>query len=94
MSRHFAEEVVGENRRPDRSGITYELCVRIVEQRRYEEAQAEERVFRGYVPELPGRTKWLKVVTDSRAEALVTAHKDRGFQRRYEQMRRESGREP
>lgn len=86
--------MVGENRRSDRSGITYELCVRIVEQRRYEDTDAEERVFWGYVPELPGSTKWLKVVTDSRAEVLVTAHKDRGFQRRYEQTRRESEREP
>ena len=93
MSRHFAEEVVGENRRPDRSGITYESCVRIVEQRRYEAVEGDERVFWGCIPELAGKTKWLKVVTDLRTEVLVTAHKDRSFQRRYEQTRRESGRE-
>lgn len=87
MSRHFLEEVVGENRRPDRTGITYERCVRIVKRGQYEDTDGEERVFWGYVPELEGKTKWLKVVTDSRAEVLVTAHKDRVFQRRREKPR-------
>lgn len=75
-------------------GITYDRCVCIVQQRLYEDTDGEERVFWGYAPELEGKTKWLKVVTDSRAGVLITAHKDRGFQRRYEQSRRESGREP
>jgi len=33
---------------------------------------------------LPGRTKWLKVVTDAGVEVLVTAHKDRRFARMVE----------
>lgn len=93
MSRHFAEEVAGDDRRPDCRGITYERCVRIVDQKQYEGTDGEERLFWRYAPELEGKTKWLKVVTDSRAEILITAHKDRSFQRRYEQSRRESGRE-
>ena len=81
---HFRDEVIGPNRRPSREGITYETCVRIVAQRRYEAIEGEERVFWGYDPELPGKTKWLRVVTDAAEEVLVTAYKDRGFARKVE----------
>jgi hypothetical protein len=36
---------------------------------------------------LPGRTKWLKVVTDAGVEVLITAHKDRRFARMVERAR-------
>lgn len=83
MTDHFRDEVVGPYRRSGREGITYEMCARIVNEDRYSDEQGEERVFWGYAEELPGNTKWLKVVTDSQAEVLITAHKDRSFQRRY-----------
>ncbi len=51
-------------------------------ERRHEAEAATEHVFWGLAPELPGRTKWLKVVTDSAEEVLVTAHKDRKFARK------------
>lgn len=79
---HFRRDVVGEGRDPKYEGITYEACVRIVRKARYTEEQGEERLFWGYVQEMPGRTKWLKVVTDARAESLITAYKDRRFARK------------
>lgn len=81
---HFRDEVIGPNKKPGRQGITYETCVRVVAERRYEETEGEERVFWGHVPELPGKTKWLKVVTDSTEETLITAYKDRSFARKVE----------
>ena len=36
-------------------------------------------MFWGNAPELPGVTKWLKVVTDVNADVLITAYKDKGF---------------
>lgn len=81
MTDHFRDEVIGPNRRPGREGITYEMCVRIVGEDRYSNEQGGEIVFWGYANELPGNTKWLKVVTDLHREVLVTAHKDRDFQR-------------
>lgn len=63
MTRHFREDVVGPARHEKCEGITYERCVRIVRDRRYVEESGDERLFRGYAPELPGRTKWLRVVT-------------------------------
>jgi hypothetical protein len=81
MSRHFEEDVVGTNRRAGREGITYEMCVRIVEERAYSE-EGGEHIFWGRVPELPGGTKWLKVVTNAEEDLLVTAYKDRGFARK------------
>lgn len=91
MTDHFKNEVIGPNRRPGREGITYEMCLRIVREDRYSDEQGSERVFWGYARELPGRTRWLKVVTDSLVEVLITAHKDRDFQRKIE---REQGRRP
>lgn len=76
---HFRQEVVGPRRLAGREGITYERCVRIVGDPRYQRLEGEERVFWGYAPELPGTTKWLKVVTDTEVEVLITAHKDRRF---------------
>lgn len=81
MTDHFLEEVIGPNRRPGREGITYEMCVRIVREARYSHEQGGEMVFWGYAEELPDNTKWLKMVTDLPREVLVTAHKDRNFQR-------------
>lgn len=75
---------MGPDRLPGREGITFERCVEIVGNSRKERREGEERVFWGYAPELPGRTKWLKVVTDARAEVLITAHKDRKFARMVE----------
>lgn len=86
---HFRDEVIGPNRRPGREGITYEMCVRIVREDRYSGEQGGEMVFWGYTEELPGNTKWLKVVTDLQREVLVTAHKDRDFQRERERERGE-----
>lgn len=82
MTRHFREDVVGPARHEKCEGITYERCVRIVRDRRYVEESGDERLFRGYAPELPGRTKWLRVVTDEAEEVLITAYKDRAFARR------------
>lgn len=82
MTIHFRDEVIGPNRRPGREGITYEMCLRIVREGRYSDEQLGEKVFWGYVEELPGNTKWLKVVTDLAEEVLITAHKDRDFQRK------------
>lgn len=79
MTDHFRDEVVGPRRRPTREGITYERCVQIVQHPRHSERQGDERVFWGHAPELPGATKWLKVVTDLEAQVLVTAYKDKGF---------------
>lgn len=84
MTEHFRDEVVRPNRRPSREGITYEMCVRIVEEDRYSNEQGSEKVFWGHAEELPGSTKWLKVVTDLPAEVLITAHKCRDFQRERE----------
>ena len=82
MSDHFRDEVVGPNRLPGREGITFERCVRIVREQRHHEESGAERVFWGYAEELPGKTKWLKVVTDAEEQTLVTAYKDRRFARR------------
>ncbi|CAN5787374.1 hypothetical protein BH23ACT11_BH23ACT11_10240 [soil metagenome] len=84
MTDHFREEVVGPGRLPGREGITFERCVEIVGNPRKERREGGERVFWGHAPELPGRTKWLKVVTDDRVEVLITAHKDRKFARMVE----------
>ena len=81
---HFRQEVVGPDRLAGREGITCERCIEIVRDPRYRRREGEERVFWGYAPELPGRTKWLKVVTDARLEVLITAHKDRKFARMVE----------
>ena len=81
---HFRQEVVGLDRLAGREGITYERCVEIVGNPRHGRREGEERVFWGYAPELTGRTKWLKVVTDIDAEVLITAHKDRKFARMVE----------
>jgi hypothetical protein len=81
---HFDNDVVGPNRLPGREGITYERCVQIVQARHHVAQEGSERVFWGLVPELPGETKWLKVVTDAAEEVLITAHKDRRFARRVE----------
>jgi hypothetical protein len=82
VSDHFRDDVIGPERHPSREGITYERCVRIVSERRYTEASGDELIVWGYAPELPGHTKWLKVVTDAEASVLITAHKDRRFARR------------
>lgn len=84
MTDHFREEVVGPSRLSGRGGITYERCVEIVGDPRHERREGAERVFWGYAPELPGRTKWLKVVTDAEVGVLITAHKDRRFARMVE----------
>lgn len=84
MTDHFRKEVVGPGRLPGREGITFERCVEIVANPRSQWWEGEERVFWGHAPELPGRTKWLKVVTDARVEVLITAHKDRKFVRLVE----------
>lgn len=81
---HFREEVVGRGRLPGREGITFERCVEIVGNPRHQRREGDERVFWGHAPELSGRTMWLKVVTDARAEVLITAHKDRRFARMVE----------
>lgn len=81
---HFDRDVTGPNRLPGREGITYERCVQIVQERRHEAEEGGERVFWGLAPELPGETKWLKVVTDAAGEILVTAYKDRRFARKVE----------
>jgi hypothetical protein len=81
---HFREEVVGPSRLPGREGITYDRCVEIVRSLYRERQEGDERVFWGHAPEVPGRTKWLKVMTDAGVEVLVTAHKDRRFARMVE----------
>jgi len=81
---HFREEVVGPGRLPGREGITYERCVEVVRNPRCRRWEGEEQIFWGYAAELPGRTKWLKVVTDAGVEVLITAHKDRRFARMVE----------
>lgn len=75
---------MGPGRLPGREGITFERCVEIVRSPRRERREGDERVFWGHAPELPGRTKWLKVVTDAGVEVLITAHKDRRFARMVE----------
>lgn len=75
---------MGPNRLPGREGITHGRCEEIVRNPRRSRREGAERVFWGHAPELPGRTKWLKVVTDADAEVLVTAHKDRRFARLVE----------
>jgi hypothetical protein len=82
---HFDNDVIGPNRLPGREGITYERCVQIVQERIHEAQEGSEHdVFWGLAPELPGETRWLKVVTNAAEEVLVTAHKDRRFGRRVE----------
>ncbi len=75
---------MGPSRLPGREGITYDRCVEIVRRPRRERREGDERIFWGHAPELSGRTKWLKVVTDAGVEVLVTAHKDRRFARMVE----------
>lgn len=68
----------------EREGITYEMCVEIVQEPWHSEESGDERIFWGYAPQLPGETRWLKVVTDSDARTLISAYKDRRFARRVE----------
>ena len=81
---HFERDVIGPNRLPKYEGITREMCERTVREAAYSEASRGERLFYGHFPELPGRTKYLRVVTDAGAETIVTAYKDRTFARRVE----------
>lgn len=85
--------MIGRNWLAGREGITYEMCVEIVRGPRHEDREGDERVFWGSAPELPGKTKWLKVVIDAGAEVLVTAYKDRRFAWRVEREAQEGARE-
>lgn len=76
--------MIGPERLPKYEGITRERCEWIVREDWYSEASRSERLFWGHAPELPGNTKWLRVVTDAAGETIVTAYKDRVFARRVE----------
>ena len=78
-TRHFDVDVIGPNRHVKYEGITLEICQRIVSHPHHSEASGEEMLFWGHAPELPGNTKWLKVVTNREADTLVSAYKDKGF---------------
>lgn len=71
--------------RPDRAGITDELCAKIVREARYTERQEGDRRWRfyGYVTETPvGGGRWIRVVTESDRVTLHNAIYDRRFSRR------------
>ena len=81
VTNHFITDVL-EN--PKRSGITVELCEAVVRRAEYTEQQADGLwKFWGYAPEMD---RWIRVVTSTDRERLITAHKDRNFTRR---MKRE-----
>ncbi len=71
--------------RPDRGGITPQLCEEIVERAEYTEVQENGRVrFWGYVP---ARSLYVRVIALSDRETLFNAFWDESFTRR---RRRES----
>ncbi len=66
--------------RPDRGGITVQLCEEVVERAEYTEVQEDERVrFWGYVP---ARDLYVRVVTLSDRETLFNAFWDENFTRK------------
>jgi hypothetical protein len=72
------------NRHLGRDGITYERYVSIVREPRYTEPGKEgELLFYGYASEVQGG-KWLRVVTTTDREVLITAHLDRSFRKPVE----------
>ena len=71
--------------RPDRAGITYELCVRVVREARYTERQENDGRWRfyGYAVEAPvGGGRWVRVITEPDHTTLHNAIYDRRFPRR------------
>jgi hypothetical protein len=86
---HFRNDVIGPNRLPDREGITYEDCIRIVREARYTRWDAAKQTWSiwGFAPEIQApEGYWIRVVTNRERDLLITAHPDRNFMRR---MRRE-----
>ncbi len=72
-TRHFEEDILGR----DRQYIRREWCERALKEAEYTEAQADGTVrFWIYIEELG---KYLRVVTRSDRETVITAHPDRRF---------------
>lgn len=71
---------------PDRSGITVEMCERIVAEAEYTNQQ-DNGLWQiwGYTPELD---RYIRVVTGADREQLINAFKDRNFTRK---RKREKG---
>lgn len=64
----------------DRSGITVEMCERVVAEAEYNHQQSNGlwRIW-GYIPELD---RYVRVITSEDREWLINAFKDRNFTRR------------
>lgn len=87
MTDHFRDDVIGPDRWSDREGISYERCVRIVQEARYTRWDDKERTWSiwGFAPEVrPPEGRHLRVVTNSERDLLITAHPNRNFARRME----------
>lgn len=65
---------------PDRSGITAEMCERIVAEAKYTNQQ-DDGLWQiwGYAPEMD---RYVRMVTSADREQLINAFKDRNFTRK------------